>query len=754
MAKSAPTKPEASLWMPTGVQAAKIALSYFGLGCLWILGSGWLLHHLVHDETLAAWLEIIKGWLFVSVTAALLGLVLHRYFREIRRAARHLQEEITALKQAELALKQTEQNYREIFNATNEAIFLHDAQTGAVLDVNDTMLRMYGYASKAEFLADPIQDSSPLYSIAEAKRRIQLAAAQGPQVFEWLARKKNGAEFWAEVSLRGSQIGGQARVLAVIRDVSSRKQMEQALRLSEMKFSQAFANNPAAIALTRLADRVVLEINDTWVTLFGFRRDEVVGHSARHLWLNQDAAELLLQELRQHGVVRDREQEFRKKTGEFFTVQFSAQILELESQPVILATLVDVTARKQAENTLRERENQLRLFVEHSPAAIAMVDKNMRYLVVSHRWIADYHLKEHNLIGRSHYEIFPEIPQRWKEVHRRCLAGATEKCESDALRRADGQVDWVRWEIRPWRTATGVVGGLILFSELLTARMRAEAAIRELNRTLDQRVQARTAELRASNEELDSFAYAVSHDLRAPLRAMNGFSQALLEDFGPQLPQSARDYLGLIQSSSRQMSELIHGLLRLSRSMRASLQRATVDLSRLATRILNDLQQAEPRPAMTWTVQPGLVASGDERLLEVVLTNLLGNAWKYTARTPEPHIQVRGHAPTFVVADNGAGFDMQHAAKLFQPFQRLHREDEFPGVGIGLATVQRIIRRHGGEISAVATPGAGATFSFTLPASASPDPQAPIPAPPADDPLRAAERRENQEYGRAKNPVH
>jgi PAS domain S-box-containing protein len=530
--------------------------------------------------------------------------------------------------------------------------------------------------------------------------------------------------------------------------------MEQALRLSEMKFSQAFANNPAAIALTRLADRVVLEINDTWVTLFGFRRDEVVGHSARHLWLNQDAAELLFQELRQHGVVRDREQEFRKKTGEFFTVQFSAQILELESQPVILATLVDVTARKQAENTLRERENQLRLFVEHSPAAIAMVDKNMRYLVVSHRWIADYHLKEHNLVGRSHYEIFPEIPQRWKEVHRRCLAGATEKCESDALRRADGQVDWVRWEIRPWRTATGVVGGLILFSELLTARMRTEAAIRELNRTLDQRVQARTAELRASNEELDSFAYAVSHDLRAPLRAMNGFSQALLEDFGPQLPQSARDYLGLIQSSSRQMSELIHGLLRLSRSMRASLQRATVDLSRLATRILNDLQQAEPRPAMTWTVQPGLVASGDERLLEVVLTNLLGNAWKYTARTPEPHIQVRGNATTFVVADNGAGFDMQHAAKLFQPFQRLHREDEFPGVGIGLATVQRIIRRHGGEISAVATPGAGATFSFTLPASASPDPQAPIPAPPADDPLRAAGGRENQEYGRAKNPVH
>jgi PAS domain S-box-containing protein len=669
-------------------------------------------------------------------------------------------------------LKRSEQNYREIFNATTEAIMIHDAANGAVLEVNDAAMRMYGYQSKDDFLMQGGRNSiatQPPYTWENALQRIQRAVTEGPQVFEWLSQTREGRELWVEVSLRNSQIGGQGRVLAVVRDVTLRKAQEleiqrltrlyatlsevnqtivrcqtqaelfadigrimldlgkfcgvrigegtqpggafkvlarvtadlepplelptdacgviaesqqagraaicndctgdaradschemrvrsgirscaafplslqgrpwgvfsvcsgelnffqaeevrlleeiaadisyalerlrseaerrravEALRLSETKFAQAFANNPAAIALTRLADGVVLEVNNTWETMTGYRREEVLGKSARWMWPSPEAAAQFVQALGQHSAVHGYEQEFRNRQGGLYAVQLSAQCLTFNEETVVLSTLLDVTARR-----------------------------------------------------------------------------------------------------------------------------RAELALRELNRTLDQRVQERTAELRASIEELDAFAYAVSHDLRAPLRAMNGFSQALIEDFGAQLPPAAHEFLGHIRSGSREMGELIDGLLRLSRSTRGALQRESVDLSALAGRVLAELQQTEPQREVACTVEPGLRAEGDPHLLEVVLNNLLGNAWKYTGRSPHPVIKVHGEtgaaATTISVSDNGAGFDMKHAAKLFQPFQRLHREDEFPGLGIGLATVQRIIRRHGGKLEAMAAPGQGATFRFTLP---------------------------------------
>lgn len=241
---------------------------------------------------------------------------------------------------------------------------------------------------------------------------------------------------------------------------------------------------------------------------------------------------------------------------------------------------------------------------------------------------------------------------------------------------------------------------------------------------LERKVRERTAELQAANAELESFAYAVSHDLRAPLRAMNGFSQALLEDHARELSPGAKACLAEITTAGRKMGLLIDGLLRLSRSTRGELQRETVDLSARTRSILMQLAAREPERRVDWSVGPECTVRGDPTMLDVVLGNLLENAWKYTARTPHAVIRAggerRGDAVEFTVSDNGAGFDARHAAKLFQPFQRLHRQDEFPGIGIGLATVQRIAHRHGGSVEAVSEPGAGATFRLRLPADAAP----------------------------------
>jgi PAS domain S-box-containing protein len=250
---------------------------------------------------------------------------------------------------------------------------------------------------------------------------------------------------------------------------------------------------------------------------------------------------------------------------------------------------------------------------------------------------------------------------------------------------------------------------------------QTEAALSRLNAELEQRVLVRTAELTAANQELDSFAYAVSHDLRAPLRAMSGFSLLLIEDYEERLPAGARDLLAQIRQAGQNMGRLIDGLLVLSRSTRGELLWDSVDLSALATRVCQDLALAEPARTVRWQVEEGLTARGDGRLLEAMLRNLLGNAWKYTTNCAAPEVRVyaerEGEAVCYCVTDNGAGFDMRHAGRLFKPFQRLHRQDEFQGIGIGLATVQRIVQRHGGTISATAAVNQGATFRVCLPSA-------------------------------------
>jgi signal transduction histidine kinase len=254
---------------------------------------------------------------------------------------------------------------------------------------------------------------------------------------------------------------------------------------------------------------------------------------------------------------------------------------------------------------------------------------------------------------------------------------------------------------------------------LVAKRRQTMEEILLLNADLERRVLERTGELTAANMELDAFAYAVSHDLRAPLRAMIGFSKALTEDYGGQLTGEAREYLDQIDIASRHMGQLIDGLLALSRSTRGELRRESVDISALAGRILEELAREDPDRKVPWQIEPGITVHGDSGMMESLMTNLLGNAWKYTAGTAEPLIRVYSeqdvNARRICVADNGAGFDMKYAERLFKPFQRLHRQNEFPGIGIGLATVQRIVHRHGGAISADGTPGQGATFRFTMP---------------------------------------
>ena len=238
------------------------------------------------------------------------------------------------------------------------------------------------------------------------------------------------------------------------------------------------------------------------------------------------------------------------------------------------------------------------------------------------------------------------------------------------------------------------------------------------NEELESRVQERTRELAASNQELEAFSYSVSHDLRAPLRTIDGFSLALEEDFGEKLDAQGKDHIARVRNGVQRMGTLIDSLLQLSRVTRSDVQRERVDLSQLATLVFREIQTGDPEREVNWIAQPGMMVEADHRLMRIAFENLIGNAWKFTARTPVATVTF-GSSPqngktVYFLRDNGAGFDMQYVDRLFTAFQRLHGEREFKGSGIGLATVSRIIRRHHGSIWAEGEPGKGATFFFTL----------------------------------------
>ena len=376
-----------------------------------------------------------------------------------------------------------------------------------------------------------------------------------------------------------------------------------------------------------------------------------------------------------------------------------------------------VAERKEAERILELANAYNRSLLEASLDPLVTIDAGGK--------ITDVNVATEKVTGRSRAELigtdfsdyFTE-PAKAKAGYQQVFDEGFVMDYALEIRRGDGHITPVLYNAAIYNDDAGNVIGVFAAARDITERKRAEDEIRKLNRELEARVIERTAQLEASNKELEAFAYSVSHDLRTPLRGIDGFSLALLEDYADKLDDIGKDYLERVRAGALKMGQLIDALLNLSRLTRGEIKRATVDLSILARNAADELKKSEPDRRVEFIIAGGVTVKGDPVMLRAVMDNLLANAWKFTGKRDAARIEFgvkKADGKTaYFVRDNGSGFDMTYANKLFTAFQRLHGTTDFPGLGIGLATVQRIIHRHGGRVWAEGEVERGATFYFTL----------------------------------------
>ena len=401
-----------------------------------------------------------------------------------------------------------------------------------------------------------------------------------------------------------------------------------------------------------------------------------------------------------------------------FSADFITQVERLADSMAI------AVVRREAEQALRMANNYNRSLIEASLDLLVAIGPDGRITDVNRATELATERSREELIGTVFADYFTE-PDRARAVHRLVFQLVQVRDYAMHIRRSDGAPLPVLYNASVYRDASGRAVGVLATARDITERKKMQDALIEnqrdlqlANECLEQRVGERTAELQDAIREQESFSYSVSHDLRAPLRHMNSFSAMLIEDFGDQLPPQALHYLGRISAASNRMGVLIDHLLELSRVTRAKTRMGAVDLSELAAATLCMFRETEPERRVEETIENGVTVLGDKSLLRQLLDNLLGNAWKYSSKNPSARIafgktRVSGQE-TYFVSDNGAGFDMAYRERLFKAFERLHGA-EFEGVGIGLATAQQIVKRHGGRIWAEGIVNEGATFYFTLP---------------------------------------
>lgn len=684
-------------------QALVIAGAYAVLGALWIYLSDRVVEALSLDARTLSVLQTYKGWAYVLVTGAL---VLWLSLRALR-----TQDQLAT------AVREREALFRNTFEQAAVGM-AHVAPDGRWLRVNHRLCQILGH-SEAELRATDFQQLTAPEDLAADLEQLHrtLAGESDGYAMEKRYRRADGSVFWAllTVSLVRTGRGQPDYFISVIQDIQQRKQ-------AEARYRNLVEHAPDAIYVARQG-RIVL-VNPACLELFGATSEgQLLGRPFHELMPPHDADAALAEcrELVQAGQpIEAAARRIRRLDGSTLEVEASAAPFPDGDATAVHVIMRDVSQRRLAERQMREARNRLEALFQASPLAITQLD--------GEALVRLWNPAAERLFGWRASEVqggyppfipAPDLPG-FRERVAQVMAGESFQGVPMRRRHRDGTELRLSMHAAPTRGASGAIDGVMTVFQDVGEQLRAEEEIRALNAELEQRVAQRTEALRAANQELEAFTYSVSHDLKAPLRGIDGYTRLLEEECADALPGDCRQFLENVRRGAAQMNALIEDLLAYSRVERRPLHQAPVDVGAVVDGVLDECGHEIAAGAVTIEreLEP-LTVKADRDGLALVLRNLLANALKFSRQEQTPVIGIGARADAgrtlLWVRDNGIGFDMRFHDRIFEIFQRLHRAEDYPGTGIGLALVRKAVSRMGGRVWAEGAPGAGATFYLELP---------------------------------------
>lgn len=597
----------------------------------------------------------------------------------------NLNHDITDAKKVNELLKESEEKFSKAFHLSPVGMVIATVPEGRFVDVNNSLLHIVEY-ERPEVIGHNSAELN-LYVNPNGRNELwQTLFEKGKfENYETIWQSKTGKLLTVICSSEKLTLNNKEHIMVTVIDITERKKSEQALLESERRFREMFENHQAMMLLIEPESGRIIDSNDAASKFYGYSREALTKMNIA------DINQLPVAQVANERQIALRKQGIRfifphrLANGEIRTVEVNSSPIKINNQQILFSIIQDVTEQERAKVEI----SHLASFPELNPNPVLelFTDGNVKYANPATKSRFPDLLTQ----GNKH----PFLQESTKIIQEALMNSVTKDISV-------GNACFEQTLVYVPSTNT-----YRLYCRDITARKNIEAELR-----------SRTEVLETFNDELQDFSYSVSHDLRTPLRGIAGFSSVLLEDYYEKLDDDGKKYLKRIQESSELLAELMDDLHHLSRMTRADINVDKVNLSELAQKVVDELKKNEPRRKVEIIINPDMTVYGDRNMLGILLENLIGNAWKYSRKTSKPKIEIGiteySGKQAYFVRDNGVGFDLVYVNKLFKPFQRLHAETEFAGNGIGLATVQRIVRRHGGQVWAEAKVGEGATFYFTL----------------------------------------